>query len=144
MPSVLRVVVGVVIGVILGVSILFGYFTLGNLSGMPYVDCSKSDLIKTVDCLNEEFNSFYIYNNSNTQKILTFSEFKDQGGVCTHASIWYGKQLKKMGYEITPVVTNRREKTAHGFLVVSSKESYCVIDQNLYQCFEFKIRDGTE
>ena len=137
MLSLGKILYAMFIGLLIGTIGLFGYYVFANLNGMPYVDCSKNSVVDAVECLNANFSSFYIFNQSNSGKRLSFKEFKSQGGVCIHSAIWYGKQLRKLGYEISPVLVNTRNEISHAFIIVSSSEAYCIVDQNMYQCWEF-------
>lgn len=136
MLSVRRIVWAILIGLFIATFLFYLNYYKFQFKGMNQIDC-QGDIFETVDCLNAEFNSFYVFNYSNAGKRLTNQEFESQGGVCLHSAIWYQKQLSGLGYEtfITPV--NTRQDIAHVVLIASSKEGYCLIDQGYYTCVEF-------
>jgi hypothetical protein len=136
MLSVRRIVWAILIGLLIGIFLLYLNYYKFQFKGMNQIDC-QGDIFETVHCLNQEFNSFYVFNYSNAGKRLTYEEFKSQGGVCLHSTIWYQKQLEGLGYEtfITPV--NLKQNMSHVILIASSKEGYCLIDQNYINCVEF-------
>lgn len=123
-----------------GVFVCYSLYVSSNLKGIEYSECNNESIFDFVECLNKDFNEFYKYNESNMGKILSFKEFKEQGGVCIHASVWYIKQLKNKGYEITPLIINRFEKQgSHAFVIASSKEGYCLMEQGESFCVPFDI-----
>jgi len=118
------------------------HHVIQTLKEAPIVDsCNNETLESIVECLNQNFTSFYKYNSSKVGKTLTFEEFKNEGGVCLHSSIWYWRQLREYDVAVKPLIIKVEELGPqnttgyHIFLIAHKKNEYCLIDQNEYKCY---------
>jgi hypothetical protein len=82
---------------------------------------------------------FYKFNVSNHLRNLNESELKDLGGVCWHYTNWYQAQLKDSPYNLKEVLIDINKTTKHKFLISSNTDGYCILDQFVVKCFNFKI-----
>lgn len=101
-------------------------------------NCSQSSLVDTIECLNNDFNTWYVFNLSNVGKELNESQFKSSGGVCSHATDWYLDRLDSLNYSTMRLSLKPQNKSeyGHAFLVAwdYNLNTYCVIDQRYYTC----------
>jgi hypothetical protein len=117
-----------------------GTFNLNVLTkkSIQPIDCNLETLTKSVECLNADFNSWFVYNLSNIGKTLPESDLKALGGVCTHATEWYKQHLDSFGYLTQKIIIYPKELllSGHQFLIAYDEKvnSYCLIDQDLIKC----------
>lgn len=118
-------------------------------------DCEDMNLFNTSDCLSQEVQVFYKYNESNTGKNFTLDELKEFGGVCRHYADYYVERLKQLGgvlltdeethfvrdnesdFYIKKVLISANKNINHVFVVVSNNDGYCVLDGKFYFCLGF-------
>ena len=134
-----------VLGIILLVLTFLAFFFLGVDLGekgqitrfiikQSIVDtnCTNLSFQGTVYCLNDEFNDWFNYNESNTGKELTLSELKEQGGVCSHAAQYYVDSAKSLGLDASYVrFQGGQTDVGHAIALVYSTDGkeYCILDQ---------------
>jgi hypothetical protein len=135
------ILVMVVSAFFLGFGFGKGKYKLDLLNNIkPYTDsCDYDDLSKVVECLNHEFNSFYVYNLSQAGKTLNEEQLREQGGVCTHATEWYEERLNNLNIRtmsITMWPIDTKIYSGHIFLIAydDTIDTYCWIDQYDYKC----------
>lgn len=115
-------------------------FTMKNIlkdNTQPLL-CSNLSLEQTVACLNNNFNSWYIYNLSNVNMSYNESSLKSLGGVCWHAATWYDNKLQALNYSTLHVTLRLKEigHAGHEFLVTWNENvsEYCIVDQRSVKC----------
>lgn len=101
-------------------------------------NCESDNIKDSLRCLNKEFNSFYVYNLSNQNLTLSEDEFRNVGGVCTHATTWYKNKLDSLGYQTKEVSLYPIDikYSGHRFLITYDNyvNTYCIVEQNKYYC----------
>ena len=102
-------------------------------------NASNSSLSKASSCAVDKTLGFYKYNIDNAGKNLTFSELKDEGGVCSSWSKYYSQIGSEMGFNTTEVVIPVSNSFYHEFSVWSDSKGYCIIDQTQAKCFNFSV-----
>ena len=118
-----------------------GMWNLTTLNEVSYDgNCSNLDLIDTVNCLNSEFDSFFYYNISNLNEQLTEEEFREIGGVCSHASIWYVEKARGLGY-YAKYITFFDDTSGHAIALIYDEgiNDYCIVDQQRTECFALAV-----
>lgn len=100
-------------------------------------NCQDLNLSATAKCLNNEVNSFFIYNISNLNNELSDEQLKTEGGVCYHYANYYNKRASELGFNTKYVSIDTANKISHAFSVISDGTGYCIMDQTKYWCFEF-------
>ena len=133
----------IILSLWVGFGIGRGYIELPTLAkkNIEVSDCNLKTIQESVYCLNVDFNSWFVYNDSNTGIKLTEADLKASGGVCSHASEWYQKHLDSFGFLTRSLSIYSDETTiGHRFLIAYDKkiDNYCLIDQGLVQCFQLK------
>lgn len=118
-----------------------GYFinnlSIGNTTAMSkYENCSNLSLSQTASCLRSELSNWYYYNYSNIGKDLTLEQLKKEGGVCTHYTAWYIKQMSDYGFYAQKVYIDLNGTYAHAFAVASMNNTYCILDQTIIKCVD--------
>lgn len=104
--------------------------------------CDELDLRDTADCLEETLSEWWYYNESNTGADLTEERLMKEGGVCSHASVWYSDKAAKLGYYSKEVIVRLTPNELHQFTVISNQEGYCVLDQNMPpRCYYLAVDD---
>jgi hypothetical protein len=97
--------------------------------------CSKGNLFKNADCVNEEVLKFYKYNFSNKENELNLNSLIAYGGTCEGWSNLFCSLGGKLGYYNTLVEFKTREtdeyKLYHQFCVWSSDEGYVILDEGM-------------
>jgi hypothetical protein len=81
---------------------------------------------------------FYKYNLSNKDKELTPKELMEQGGACGNWAEYYQSLAKAKGYYAKLVSFDTDNETRHEVAIVSNNNSYCLIDQINYECYDMK------
>lgn len=144
----------IVLAVVSWIFIVFALFSIlivnasgGLLKSSPTIDveenmpCSNLNLINTVDCLRKEQGKWWEYNISN--KGLYWNKFtagledvdweiiKEQGGVCSHSSLWYIEEAEKLGFTGKRIPFWGEDKIGHEIALIYSQDlsSYCILDQ---------------
>ena len=105
--------------------------------------CKNDTLIGLSECLNSELRSFWKYNISTKNSYLSDDELKESGGVCWHATDWYKKRVELGGYwaeEVTIITGN----VSHQFLIASSNNSYCLLDQEIISCYDLIVSNNNK
>lgn len=109
-----------------------------NLSVKSKSNCSElNNTVMIAYCLNEEFNSFYFYNISNSGKSLNEEELKEEGGVCSHASKWYKERLQSMGFRAKEEKVFVNQTVGHVYTRFEAEDAYCILDQTDIFCFPY-------
>ena len=94
--------------------------------------CSNMSLIDTSLCLNKNIKTFFYYNISNIGKRLSFSQLKEEGGVCDHWVETYQGIADKLGFETQNIEIFPEElDVGHTFLIVFDETGYCLLDQKV-------------
>jgi len=102
-----------------------------------YSNCNNLSLEDTADCINKDMSSWFVYNHSQVGKELSLEEFKQQGGVCSHASDYSYKLGRELGFESTRLIFKTSNNQSHVITAIANKEGYCLIEQKAYSCWEF-------
>lgn len=113
-------------------------FQINSLTGNDneITNCSNLSLEDTANCLNRELNKFYIYNESNINKTLNFTEFEQQGGVCHHATEWFNAKATELGFYSKRIdFWINQTKVGHTISLIADKTGYCILDQKTYHCW---------
>jgi hypothetical protein len=104
-------------------------------------DCANLSLTDTSTCLQQEVSTFFYYNITNRYAPFNINRLKAEGGVCWQYADYYEQRLKEIGeFYSTYVIIPTGDKVigTHEFLVMSSDEGYCVLDQLYRDCFMFE------
>jgi hypothetical protein len=124
------------ITICLGWVLHMAYLNIQEVGYFRVMDNNMTDLQSDVYELQYNFTSWYSYNSSNIKKDLTESKLKEQGGVCWHASDWYIKRLKNLGYNTASVYIQINKTMGHEFTVASDTfGNLCVLDQSRVLCW---------
>jgi len=99
--------------------------------------CMNQNIENSSKCVINATSGFYKYNLDNIGKDLTFSQLVDEGGVCSNWSEYYSNLGENLGYNSENVFIKISDGIYHEFSVWSNDESYCVIDQTEFHCFDF-------
>jgi len=114
-----------------------------HITASSVSDCSKDNLITSVECLRNNFTSWFHFNITAAGVELNESELKQNGGVCSHASEWYVSQAKQLGYygkTITFYAKNMIMGHEIALVYADNLSSYCLIDQqNIVGCSTLNI-----
>lgn len=148
----------IILGVVAGIFIVFSLFSLflmveivqskmfpvqsEVIKGSSVDLCSDLSLIETANCLKQEQALWWKYNISNTGKYLdklysregediNWTVIKSEGGVCSHSSIWYVDEAKKLGFYGKTISFFGNSSIGHEVALIYSKDlsSYCILDQ---------------
>src|SRR3989344_6675731 len=88
-----------VIFVILLLPFIFAYFNEDPQNIQEIVEtCNGGNISETSSCVVKITSRFYKYNEENIGKNLTFDELKEEGGVCSSWSNYYGEIGGNLGY----------------------------------------------
>lgn len=101
---------------VLGHGVGNGVLSIKHLTSNSINNCT-GDFMQSVQCMQQDLSSWYNYNLTNLGKKMTEEEFKTNGGVCSHASEWYGTKAKALGFN------------AQQIIIYDSVGEYCVVDQ---------------
>ena len=104
-------------------------------------DCSNLSLADTSVCLIQEVTPTYYYNTSNKAIQLSKERLLAEGGVCHNYANYFEERLKEIGgFYTTQVIipTGSKITDSHQFLVMSSEEGWCYLDQTWKDCVFFK------
>lgn len=104
-------------------------------------DCANLSLADTSTCLQQEVLPFYYYNKSNKGIQLSKKRLLAEGGVCHNYADYFEERIREIGgfyttQVIIPVGSKLTE--SHQFLVMSSEEGWCYLDQVFGDCVFFK------
>ena len=133
---------------LLGFGIGKGYIELPTLAkkNIELSDCNLETLVESVNCLQADFITWYVFNSTNTGKMLTEADLKASGGVCSHATEWYQKHLNSFGFltQAISIYPKEPNQIGHEFLIAYDKtvDNYCLIDQRIVTCFYMGSEDG--
>jgi hypothetical protein len=112
--------------------------------------CKFDDLEKSMECLIKEQGKWFKYNISNkalywnklTGKLddVDWSVIKEQGGVCSHSSVWYVMEAQKLGYKAETIRFFGNETLGHEIALIYEKDlrKYCLLDQSKLGCVSLK------
>ena len=138
----------ILLGTIIGMIFTAGLFFISDYSNkIPLLqvnfdennDCNKLNLVDTANCLRNQINKFYKYNITNIEKELTLEEFKNEGGVCSHATDWFKEKVETLGFNFKDIKIETDRKYGHELGIMSNEEGYCVLDQDMWPyCVHFK------
>lgn len=133
-------VVFIITLVILITPIILAKFDNYEISGINNVanSCRDSGLEDAGSCVVKITSGFYKYNVENVGKDLTFSQLKEDGGVCSSWSDYYTEIGKNLGYNAENVIIPISGNTYHEFSVWSNEEAYCILDQTDLNCTELQ------
>lgn len=133
--------------------LVFGYsIGSGDINIRPLMkniltsECKNDSLVNAVHCLNDDFNSWYFFNISQSGKKLSEEELINEGGVCSQASEWYLNHAQQLGYEGKLISFFASDSdVGHQVVVLYDKqlENYCIIDQkNILACLTLSNSDA--
>ena len=133
-------VVFILVLIILITPIILAQYSKDEISEIDDVanSCRDSSLEDAGSCVVKITSDFYKYNVENVGKDLSFSELKEEGGVCSSWSEYYTEIGKNLGYNAENVIISISENIDHEFSVWSNEKSYCVIDQISINCTELQ------
>jgi len=127
-----------VIILILITPVILGYFSDEANDIMDVSNaCLDMDILDASECATEITSRFYKYNEDNLGKELDFQTLKEEGGVCSSWSDYYGEVGENLGYNTRNVLIHISGNLYHEFNVWSNEDGYCVLDQTKVTCFEF-------
>ena len=135
----LLVTAGLLLGILYS-TYLTTYFSLNNNINFTQ-DCANLSLADTSTCLIQEVTPTYYYNMSNKGINLPKERLLSEGGVCHNYADYFEERLREIGgFYTTQVIipTGSKITESHQFLVMSSKEGWCYLDQTWRDCVLFK------
>ena len=103
--------------------------------------CSSYNLFNASYCVNEQINTFYLYNLSNRGKILNYSSLRSSGGTCVHYTKLITRIMEKLGFKVEEVSFYNDDRIeGHIFNIVydANVNGYCLMDSNLIECVKLK------
>mgnify|MGYP001582613648 CR=1 FL=1 len=132
----LLLVVLILVLIILVTPIILAKFNNYNISDINDIanSCRDKSIEDAGSCTVKITSGFYKYNIENVGRDLTFSELKEEGGVCSSWSEYYTEIGKNLGYNAENVIIPISGNTYHEFSVWSNEEAYCVFDQTSINC----------
>ena len=97
-----------------------------------------SNLLDVAKVYTSDLNEFYKFNRSNIGKELTLEEFKENGGVCLHASEYYYNKSISDGITTRNVIIGHHMFNVIADNNISNNGSgiYCILDQTNYFCVD--------
>lgn len=103
--------------------------------------CKSSSISKSTSCAVSLTSDFYKYNLTNVGKDLSFSELKNEGGVCSSWSDYYNEVGNDLGYNTNSVIIPIIGDGYHEFSVWSDETGYCVVDQIKDSCVSLNTKN---
>jgi hypothetical protein len=100
-------------------------------------DCYDLNLFDTVNCTVKYVTTFYKYNETDDNIILSFDELKNRGGDCKDWSEFYVSEMLKYNFSGEVYTFNMNKKYNHAIANIHNDMGYCIIDQQGYSCFNF-------
>ena len=142
---------------ILGIAVteLINSFDIkSKVEKVNYGDCQGMNLINTSYCLNNELNSFYKVNYSNTGKDLSLDQLKEWGGTCKNFADFYLNRLIELGaknkdcgdtnvekndskFYVTECDIMTDNQTSHAIILLSNNESWCMFCNDKLNCGDY-------
>lgn len=150
------ILIALILSIITNIYMLIDSEKSSSISLSEDLNCSNKDIFTSSYCLENELNTFFNYNISQTGKELNLSELKEQGGVCEDYSGWYKDNFINLGarenkqitwqpkekinpeFYISEIVFSINNETAHVISIVSNKDGYCILDMLNVECWRFE------
>lgn len=139
MLSFIYISAGFLLGILYS-TYLTPFFSLNNNINFTQ-DCANLSLTDTSVCLIQEVSPHYFYNFSNKNIQLSKERLLAEGGVCHNYADYFEERLKEIGgFYTTQVIipTGSKLIDSHQFLVMSSSEGWCYLDQTWKDCVFFR------
>ena len=102
--------------------------------------CSSLNLTDTAICLRDAIKSFFKYNITEDDLILSFEEIKEYGGDCRNWAFLYEHLGESLGFNASTIRTEGIKGVlgAHRIAVMWDEFNYCRIDQLSVNCFNYE------
>jgi len=112
-------------------------------------DIPNASISKKMNCVEDYVNTFYKYNSTDDNMVLSFEELKSQGGDCRNWARLYERIGKAYDYEvkIESLFVKEIEIEMHGVIkkgnlhhtvtIISNEEGFCLASNNLIKCGEY-------
>ena len=93
-------------------------------------DCSNLDLFDTSICLKDNIETFFIYNITEDNISLSFSELKERGGDCRDWAFLYERLGKGLNFNVSTIKNGGVKEVfnAHRYVVLWDNNSYCKLN----------------
>jgi len=104
-------------------------------------ECSNLDLFDTCDCLRDNIETFFIYNITEDNISLSFSELKERGGDCRNWAFLYERLGEGLNFNVSTIKNGGLEDVfnAHRYAVLWDNNSYCKLDMlKEIKCYEIE------
>ena len=145
---VISIILGFSISQIAGVEIvnnnlksLFMHKKIPNSEQGIVNDCMNKGLIDSAYCINKDIKTFYKYNITNDNTVLSFNDLKRRGGDCFNWAQLYKRLGDDLGFNSKMVTLKVSETssliTEHVITILSNKEGYCVLSNENVWCVSF-------
>lgn len=105
-------------------------------------DCKNLYITDTAKCLVENVKTFYKPRITDNSLFLSFDDLKNYGGDCKDWSIFYERVSKRLGFYATTIFFIRNNEESHQVAFLNNDDGYCILDQKIYFCSEYKKQNG--
>ena len=145
MQSNTALVVGITVGVILGfvglcmivlIDFTPSHFTIPDSQQEIVNRCDNLSMEKSAECVVDNVNTFFIYNITDDNILLTFNELKAKGGDCQNWAVLYEDVGKELGFYTQRIGIKATDSTNHIMTIWSSpkEEIWCYLQNDNYGC----------
>ena len=103
-----------------------------------YNCANKEGLKDNMECFTSEIKNFFIYNKTDDNIELNFTQLIERGGDCRNWAQFYKSLSIAKGYNVDLIRLKINSTNSHIFAVASNEEGYCIADQKSLFCFIYK------